>query len=206
VAALTRNLECMIYLIPVLNALFGWLMISLLVYFLFHPRKRKNLFIIDWQGFIPKNFDNWVTHLGKYAAENLVNIPQMKESLLKGERLTQINSMLEKKVDDFLRNKLKEKIPVISMFITEGMVSKMKEVLMAELEKMVPAAIDQIAAGVEQEFDVQKLISEKMSAWDTAAIENVFRREAGKGILSLKLVVAFLGFALGWLEVALLKI
>lgn len=196
----------MIYLIPILNACFGWLIISLLFYFLFHPRKRKNLFIIELQGFIPKNLSQWGKQLGKYAAENLVNIPQMKESLLKGERLEQINNMLEKKVDDFLRNKLKEKIPVFSMFITEGMISKMKEVLMAELEKMVPAAIDQIAAGVEQEFNVEQLIGEKVNTIRAEQIETVFYKEAGKGIILLKLIVAILGFAIGWLEIRLLKL
>jgi uncharacterized membrane protein YheB (UPF0754 family) len=205
-AELTGNMERMIYLIPVLNALFGWLIISVLFYFLFHPGEKKNLFIIELQGFIPKNLSQWRTQLGKYAAANLVNIPRMKESLLKGERLEQINRMLEQKVDDFLLNKLKEKIPVFSMFITEGMISKMKEVLMAELEKMVPAAIDQIAAGVEQEFNVERAIGEKVNAVSSEQIETIFYKEAGKGIILLKLVVAILGFAIGWLEIVLLNL
>src|SRR5258706_9250254 len=120
----------MIYLIPILTALFGWLLISSLFYFLFHPAKKKNLFILDLQGFIPKNISLWGKGVGDYVSENLVNIPKMKESLLQGESLKQIHNVLDVKVDDFLRNKLKEKIPVFSMFITEGMISKMKEVLM----------------------------------------------------------------------------
>ena len=139
----------MIYLIPFLNALFGWLLISSLFYLLFHPREKKNFFVFQMQGFIPKNISSWGKQVGKYVAENVVNIPKMKESLLSSERLEQIHSMLEKKVDDFLRNKLKEKIPVFSMFITEGMISKMKEVLMNELESLVPSVIGQIAEGVE---------------------------------------------------------
>ncbi len=57
----------------------------------------------------------------------------MKDSLLKSEKLQQIYGMLEVKVDDFLRHKLKEKIPVFSMFVTEGLISKMKEILVEEL-------------------------------------------------------------------------
>src|SRR5690349_21677592 len=102
----------MIYLIPVLNAAFGWLIISSLFYLLFHPYEKKNLFIFDVQGFIPKNLSLWGAQLGNYVSENLVNIPKMKESLLQGESLHQIHSVLDTKVDDFLRNKLKEKIPV----------------------------------------------------------------------------------------------
>ena len=191
----------MIYLIPLLNAAFGWLTISLLFYFLFHPYEKKHLFIFDVQGFIPKNLSAWGMQLGNYVSENLVNIPKMKESLLKGESLQQIHSVLENKVDDFLRNKLKEKIPVFSMFITEGMISKMKEVLMDELESLVPSVIDQIAAGVEKQFNIQKMIDEKLKTIPMQQIEKLFYREAGKGILTLKIFIAILGFSLGWIEI-----
>ena len=161
----------MIYLIPVLNAAFGWLTISSLFYLLFHPYEKKNLFIFDMQGFIPKNLLLWGTQLGNYVSEHLVNIPKMKESLLKGESLQQIHAVLESKVDDFLRNKLKEKIPVFSMFITEGMITKMKEVLMDELESLVPSVIDQIAAGDMSSKPSEALIR-LMKAAQTAMKQN----------------------------------
>jgi len=193
----------MMILIPILNAVFGWLVISSLFFFLFHPQTKKNFFVFEMQGFIPKNISSWGKSLGKYVEENFVNIPKMKESLLKGDSQKQIHDVLESRVDDFLRNKLKEKIPVFSMFITEGMISKMKEVLMDELESLVPSVIEQIAAGVEKQFNIQKMIDEKLSAVSMEEIEKLFYSQAGKGILTLKIAVAAAGFALGFIEIYL---
>lgn len=156
------------------------------------------------QGFIPKNISSWGKGIGDYVSENFVNIPKMKESLLQGESLKQIHHVLDMKVDDFLRNKLKEKIPVFSMFITEGMISKMKEVLMDELESLVPSMIDQIAAGVDKQFNIQKMIDEKLNNVSMEEIEKLFYQQAGKGILSLKIFSALAGFILGWLELFLI--
>ena len=195
----------MVYLVPILNALFGWGIISLLFYFLFHPAKKKNFFIVELQGFIPKNLGSWSRSIGDFVSTELVNIPKMKASLLQGDRMTEIHTMLEGKVDDFLRNKLKEKIPVFSMFITEGMISKMKEVLMTELEGMVPSVIDQIATGVEKQFNIHKLLDEKLNQDSVGKLEKIFYQQAGKAILSLKLIVAFLGLLLGLAEILIIS-
>ncbi len=153
------------------------------------------------QGFIPKNIDAWALAAGEYAAAHILNIAAMKESLLKEEKLKHIHALLDEKVDDFLRNKLKEKIPVFSMFITEGMISKMKEVLVGELQLMVPSLIEQIASGVEEQYNIKRMISDKVNAVSIPEMQNLFLRYAGKSITTLKMVVAVIGFALGIAEV-----
>ena len=117
----------------------------------------------------------------------------MKEKIRQGE------------VDDFLRNKLKEKIPVFGMFITEGLITKMKETLMAELENMIPDLIQYFAGDLEKKYDVKKLITQKMKELQMAEIERAFYKQAGKGIRQLKIACAAGGFILGWLEIALLS-
>lgn len=196
----------MIYLIPLLNAAFGWGIISMLFWFLFHPYQKKNFFIIELQGLIPKKLPQWGAQIGRYASENFLNIGKLKENLLEPAKLEQINELLEDKVDDFLRNKLKDKIPIFSMFITDGLISKMKEVLMTELGKMIPDMIGFFADDLQKKYDVQKMIAEKLEQYDMAEMEKVFYQQAGKGILQAKIFVAVLGFVLGLLEVLLLLV
>ncbi len=197
--------DSVIYLIPFLNAIFGWAIISALSLFLFHPQIKKDFFIIDLQGLIPKKMPHWGKHLGTYVSENFLNMNKLKESLLEPEKLSKINLMLDAKVDDFLRNKLKEKIPVFSIFVTDGLIGNMKEILMEELEAMIPELINSIADDLQKSYDVEKLIAEKLQSYSPSYIEEVFRREAGKSITQLKMLCAFLGFALGCIEILLLK-
>jgi uncharacterized membrane protein YheB (UPF0754 family) len=195
----------MIYLLPVLNALFGWMVITLLFQMLFHPYRKRNFFIIDVQGFLPNKLPGLAAELGVYVSENFLNIAQLKEDLLSPDKLKQINALLEEKVDDFLRNKLKEKIPVFGMFITEGLITKMKETLMAELENMIPDLIQYFAGDLEKKYDIKKITAEKVHGLQMRDVERAFYQHAGKGINQLKATCAAMGFVLGWLEIALLS-
>ncbi len=108
-------------------------------------------------------------------------------------------------MDDFLRNKLKDKIPVFSMFVTDGLVDRMREILMKELEAMIPELINTIADDLEKSYDIEKLINEKLESYAPSYIEEIFKRQAGNSITQLKIFCAFLGFVLGLLEVLLLN-
>jgi uncharacterized membrane protein YheB (UPF0754 family) len=196
----------MIYLLPVLNALFGWMVISMLFKMLFHPYHKRNFFIIDVQGFLPNKLPGLAGQLGIYVSEHFLNIVQLKEELLSPSKLKQVNVLLEEKVDDFLRNKLKEKIPVFGMFVTEGLITKMKETLMAELENMIPDLVQHFAGDLEKKYDVKEIIAEKVQRLQMPEIERAFYQHAGKGINQLKAACAAIGFILGWLEIALLSI
>ena len=195
----------MIYIIPLLNAAFGWFIISLLCHSLFHPVRKKNFFILDIQGLIPKNLPRWGQQAGTYAANNFLDLGKLKDNLLQPEKLGKINEILDDKVDDFLRNKLKEKIPVFGMFITEGMISKMKETLMSEFDHMIPELISFFADDLQKKYDVQHMIAEKLEQFDAASLEKLFYSQAGKGILLLKLTVAMAGLLLGLLEILIIR-
>lgn len=189
----------MIYLLPVLTALFGWFSISLLFYFLFRPVDKINLFILEVQGFIPKNLTAWGRQMGEWASRE-ISVQKIKDSFLQDDQLQRIHDLLEAKSEDFLRNKLKEKIPVLAMFITDGLISKMKEALMTELDQLVPSVINQVASGLEKKFDVSKMVEEKIAAINSADPERLFYQSAGKGIRQLKIFMAAMGFLLGLFE------
>lgn len=194
----------MIYLLPFLNAAFGWAIISFLFFFLFRPYEKRSIAIFEIQGFIPKNFKNWMDETALYVSNHFFSIEHLKENFLKKEELQAINNMLEEKVDDFLRNRLKEKIPILNMFITDGLIAKMKESLMEELNHMIPSTIDKLASEAGKKFDLRKMVSDKMSTVTGRDIEKLFYSHSGRSLMQLKLFAALLGFVLGCIEVFLL--
>jgi uncharacterized membrane protein YheB (UPF0754 family) len=66
------------------------------------------------QGLIPKKLADWGSQAGIYVSENFLNIQHMKKDLLQPEKLKSINVLLESKVDDYLRNKLKKRFPSLA--------------------------------------------------------------------------------------------
>lgn len=194
----------MIYIIPLLTAAFGWFVITLLFWLLFHPHHKINFFIAELHGLIPKMLPQWGKQAAAYAAEHFINIGKLKENLLEPAKLEQVNSILEEKVDDFLRNKLKDKIPIFGMFITEGLIEKMKEILMKELDNMIPDMIGFFADDLQKKYDLEKIVGEKLDQFDAATLEKIFYQQAGKNILQVKIFAALIGLLLGLGEIWLL--
>lgn len=70
--------------------------------------------------------------------------------------------LIETHVDDFLRNKLSESMPMISMFIGERTINQLKELFMRELKVIFPASIKSYLQGARTEFDPATLITDVM--------------------------------------------
>ena len=117
------------------------MIIDILVSFLFSPYDKKNFFFFNVQGLIPSLQQSLAEELGKYVAENLVNFKELENKLLSPENLAQIHTYLDEKAENFLRHKLTEKLPILSMFITDSLISTAKESLVSELDKMIPEII-----------------------------------------------------------------
>ena len=72
--------------------------------------------------------------------------------------------IVETHVDDFLRNKLKEKMPMIGMFIGEKTIGNLKEVFLKEIEDLFPQVLTQFTSNLRNQVDVEKMIATKITA------------------------------------------
>ncbi len=191
-----------IYLIPVLNVLFGWFIVTAIIYFIFRPFHRKNFLFIKVQGLIPSLQRSLAEDVAAYISAELVNFKAMEEKLLSPESLKEIHDYLDKKAEEFLRIKLLEKLPMLSMFITDSLVNTAKESLVGELDKMIPEIIKMYSGKIQQQFDVKTKVREFISTYPVQELEKNFYKIAGNKIYKLKIFIALLGFVLGMIEVA----
>jgi uncharacterized membrane protein YheB (UPF0754 family) len=195
----------MTWLIPILNAVIAAGCVALLPWMFFHPKKRIQLLVIDWQGIIPKFLPEWKMQLAEGAA-GFVNVQQLKEKVLQDDNKEAIEKMLEGKVDDFLENKLKEKIPMLSMFFTEGLRKQIRTILMEELMNMLPAVMNQVASHAEKNLDISSMIKSKLETITPEVIHEKYKMVVQPSLRTLQITVALFAFFLGWLEVWLIKV
>ena len=161
------------------------------------------LLVIDWQGIIPKFLPEWKMQLAE-AAAGFVNVQQLKEKVLQDDNKDAIQQMLESKVDDFLDTKLKEKIPVLSMFFTEGLRKQIRTILMDELMNMLPAVMNQVASHAEKNLDIPSMIKSKLEHVNADFIHEKYKMLVKPSLLKLQFTVAALAFIAGWIEVWLI--
>lgn len=187
-----------------LNALFGWTVVTALLYFVFRPVRKKNFLFFKIQGLIPSLQQTLADDIAGYVSEELVNFNELEQRLLSPDNLKNIHDYLDKKAEEFLRVKLAEKLPVISMFVTDSLVDAAKESLVGELDKMIPEIIKMYSEKIQSQFDIKTKVKNFITGYPVQEPERLFYMNAGKKILKLKILVALSGFILGLLEIGIL--
>lgn len=105
----------------------------------FYPKKPIHFLGFHWEAPI-------LGYIKKLDLETILP----KEQLPK--QLDQLMPVIEDKLDHFFRNRLAEKLPMISMFIGDKTIQQLKEVFMEELRTMFPELITSFSSNIQKEW------------------------------------------------------
>lgn len=118
---------------------FGWFLVWLLIKAITHPIKP-----IKWMGLTWKSGINSL--LQKGTIRQFVNLKQQNELF------EHLQPMIDEKLNVFLKTRLAEKLPMISMFIGDQTIQQLKTVFMDELRLLFPDLMHQLIDQVEADF------------------------------------------------------
>src|SRR4051812_37289333 len=133
----------MFWLQPLIAMFIGWFTTWIAIFMLFHPREPKRFLGITIQGIFPKRQKQFASKLGGVVANELIHFDEIAAQLKDPEQLKGLTPTIEAHLDNFLHVKLKEIFPVISMFVGEGMIGKIKDGMIEEIEGLLPQLITQ---------------------------------------------------------------
>lgn len=190
-------------MIPVLNGIFGFLVIHFVFYFVFNPKQKIHFIGIKLQGIIPAMMPAVSKASGEFANEN-IDFSKLLSSLKSEKSLQEISAYLDEKADHFLRKSLTEKMPVLSMFVSDKLIDQMKEVLVAELQNMIPGMIDKFGNDIGSKMDIGNMVEQKLLSIDLDKMQTQFKSKVGATILNVKLLTAMAGIVLGFMELIML--
>lgn len=193
----------MIYLIPILGAFTGWLVIRTAIWLLFHPVKPVNLGIFTLQGLFPKKQQQWGQQLGKLVAEQFFSFDNIRNKLTDPQKISAIKPYVEEHLEHFLRNKLPQAMPMIAMFIGDSTINTIKKTLADELDLLFPKLIGQYLENTKQELDLQAIVSAKVAGLSVEQVEQGLKAQMGGGLNALSLVGALIGLLMGLLQLAI---
>ena len=160
-------------MIPVIGALIGWMMNAIAVQFLFHPRKPLHILGFRIQGILPAQQPAIAAKLGKMAGDELISFNDLEQKITSPESLHKVMPLVETHIDHFLRTKLSKAFPMISMFIGEKTINQLKEVFMEELKEIFPALMNGYMKNLQQDLDLEKIITEKLVTFPHEKLESI---------------------------------
>lgn len=190
-------------LIPVISAFIGWFTNWIAIKMLFHPKEPKKILGITFHGIFPKRQQQFAEKLGKLVSNELLSFKDIEEKVTKAENLDKIMPMIEGHIDHFLRNKLSDQMPIISMFIGDKTINQLKTVFTDELKTLFPSIMKGYMGTLQQQLDLEKIVVEKVKGFSTDKLEEILQSIMAKEFRFVEIIGGVLGFLIGLLQVFL---
>lgn len=190
-------------LIPVIAAFIGWITNRIAIKMLFHPREPKKILGLTIQGIFPKRQQQFAQRLGKIVSDEFLSFDDIEKKISSPENLKKIMPMIERHIDDFLRQRLSDEMPVISMFIGDKTIGRMKAAFMQEIETLFPVVMKEYAANLKTELDLEHIVTSKVSAFSSDKLEEILYQIMSKEFRFVEIIGAVIGFIIGSLQVVL---
>jgi uncharacterized membrane protein YheB (UPF0754 family) len=190
-------------IIPVISAFIGWVTNWIAIKMLFHPREPKKILGITFHGIFPKRQKQFAEKLGKLVSSEFLSFNDIEQKISDPKNLQKVMPMIENHVDDFLRNRLSEEMPVISMFIGDKTITKLKTAFMKEIETLFPQVMKQFAGNLKTELDLEQIVIKKVSSFSSDKLEEILYQIMSKEFRFVEIIGAIIGFIIGVVQVVL---
>lgn len=195
-----------IWTLPVIAALTGYITNYIAIKMLFHPRKKVKILFLEIQGIFPKRQKNLAEKLGKIVAEELFSIEDVKKSLQNPDSTEDISAIVDTRLNDFLDNRLIEAMPMLAMFMNDEIKQKIKSTLLEEVQLMLPELIDRFISKIENDVDIEKTVYEKVVSFSTDKLEDILYSIMSKEFKFIEILGGVLGFMIGLIQIAILQL
>jgi uncharacterized membrane protein YheB (UPF0754 family) len=195
-----------IWTLPIIAALTGYITNYIAIKMLFHPRKKVKILFMEIQGIFPKRQKTLAEKLGKIVAEELFSIEDVKKSLQNPGNTEEVTAIVDARLNDFLDNRLGEAMPMLAMFMNDEIKLKIKTTLEAELQLMLPELIERFVSKIEEEVDVERTVYEKVVSFSTDKLEEILYSIMSKEFKFIEVLGGILGFIIGLIQIAILQL
>jgi len=195
-----------VFTLPIIAALTGWITNYIAIKMLFHPREKVKILFLEIQGIFPKRQKKLAEKLGKIVSDELFSMEDVRAAITNPDNLSDVHQVIDEKLDDFLENRMMESMPMLYVFMSDEMRVKIKATLQQELELMLPELIGQFANKIEKEVDVERTVYEKVVNFSSDKLEEILYSIMRKEFKFIEILGGVLGFLIGLIQIGLLQL
>lgn len=189
-------------LIPLISALIGWLTNLIAVILLFRPYRPVVLPGYTLQGLIPRRRAELARSVGQVVEQELLSAQDVFDLLTNPDFVGEISTSLAQAI----RQRVMEKLPV---FIPLSIKNIISEVLSEQAQKELPRLLQQIGEQIRQQtlanFQVSRLVEEKILAFPLERLEKLIISVAGKELRHIEILGGVLGLIIGLVQLVIIN-
>lgn len=189
-------------LIPLISALIGWLTNLIAVILLFRPYRPVVLPGYTLQGLIPSRRAELARSVGQVVEQELLSAQDVFALLTNPNFVGEISTALAQAI----RQRVMEKLPV---FIPLSIKNIISEVLSEQAQKELPRLLQQIGEQIRQQtlanFQVSRLVEEKILAFPLERLEKLIISVAGRELRHIEILGGVLGLIIGLVQLVIIN-
>jgi uncharacterized membrane protein YheB (UPF0754 family) len=190
-------------LIPLISAFIGWFTNWIAIKMLFHPKVPIRILGITFHGIFPKRQKQFAEKLGKLVSEELLSFSDIEQKIADPANIEKLMPYVETHIDHFLRVKLAEEMPMISMFIGDKTINQMKGIFIQELQTLFPKIMENYMGQLQKDLDLEEIVVKKVSGFSSDKLEEILQAIMSKEFRFVEIIGGVLGFIIGLLQVFL---
>ena len=195
----------MLYLLPIVAALIGWITNFLAVKMLFHPREARKILFFTFHGVFPKRQKALADKLGDIVSAELISITDISSKIKEFASSDEVLNDVGKRIEATIRNKLVSTFPMLSMFLSDEMVEKVTSLFKIELQEFLEETSKSLGEKLENEIDIKKLVSQRVSNFSSQKLEELLNQLMKTEFRFIELIGAIIGFLIGCFQIAILS-
>ena len=188
----SNEIHWILFLLPFIAALIGWMTNYIAVKMLFHPKEPKNFLGITFHGVFPKRQHALAEKLGQLVADELFSISDVSAKIKEFATSEEAMNEVGKRIEMTIRNKLVQAFPMLAMFLSDEMVEKVTGLFKNELKDFLSATSQGMGEKLEENLNVQELVKERVNAFSSQKLEELLNQLMKKEFKFIELVGAFL--------------
>ncbi|MCG8309491.1 MAG: DUF445 family protein [Cytophagales bacterium] len=194
-----------IYTLPIIAAITGWVTNFLAIKMLFHPKKKLNLYLFSIQGIFPKRQSVLAERLGKIVSTELFSFRDIKDRFTSTSTAIEINKVLDEKLEDFMEVKIKTAMPMLAMFLNKEAKVKIKETLHLEFQNILPDILNKYSEKLEKDISVEEIVYRKVAAFSSDKLEQILLSIMKKEFKFIEILGGILGFMIGIIQLLIIQ-
>ena len=192
--------------LPAVGAAIGWVTNHLAVRMLFLPRKPLNILGLKIQGLVPRRRTELARRIAEIIEGELLSHEDIRSALADPTLLGHLRERLDWRVEAYLREKARRSNWFVGLILEGDAVGRLKDGLLEVFMAVLPAVAADVGTELERHVDIQRLIVEKVEAFDLRRLEEMVYRIARRELRHIELVGGALGFLIGLVQVLVLQL
>jgi uncharacterized membrane protein YheB (UPF0754 family) len=190
------------YILPLLLSCFtGWFVIWLGIKLLFRPLKAFSVAGLKIQGILPASQQMIAAKVGRMVSTELFSFDALQQKVTDPQNFNKLKPEIETHIDSFLRDRLKQTFPMLSMLIGDKTINQLKTAFLTELETLFPALMKSYVANLEKDLNIEKEVTDKIAGFSISKVEQLVYTSAKKQLVKIQIFGAAIGFLTGLVHI-----